>query len=172
MEDQPSLLICCSRFSNNNTKTGSIAKWVLAERHPASREVLLKKLTPQLKPKPIVDLIGTGLRLRRAWCYSGSTATAQLRRLEEWEKDKDPNKNPFTHVNIRFTDAIRKASDAGCRTTYIMMHGSDGWSSDMGEWTKLTVMLPQVRFVLIFALMPRNMGFDRTGWSTVVDGQV
>ena len=77
VEDQPSLLICCSRFSNKNKKTGSIAEWVLAERHPASREVLLKKLMPPLKPKTIVDLIGTGLRLRRTWCYSGSTATIE-----------------------------------------------------------------------------------------------
>ena len=95
-----------------------------------------------------------------------------MKKFESWEKDKDPNKSLFSYANIRFTEAILKASNAGCRTTYIMMHGSNGWSSSMNEWTKLTVRFPQVRFVLIFALMPRNMGFDRTGWSAIVDGQV
>ena len=65
VEDQPSLLMCCSRFSNRNKKTGSLAKRVLAERHPASKEVLLKKLMPELKPKTITDLVGTGLKLNR-----------------------------------------------------------------------------------------------------------
>ena len=172
VEDQPSLLICCSRSSNRKAETDLLAKRVLAERHFASKEVLLKNLMPELKPKIIVDLVGTGLKLSQTWCYLSLTAKAQMRKFKKREKDKDPNRSLFGYADICFTEAICKASDASCRTTYIMMYGSDGWSSSINKWTKLTVRFPQVRFILIFALMPRNMGFNRTGWIAIVDGQV
>lgn len=58
LEDEPSLLIICSRLSGETGKHVEGAGKVQADIHPTSREVVLTELMPQLKPNEIVDLIG------------------------------------------------------------------------------------------------------------------
>ena len=135
LEDEPSLLMICSQFSGGSKTVPNRAEKVPADLHAASRRVILTSLMPQLKPYDIVALMGKGMQLHRRWCYMGSTETQQLKALERWEQG--PKKTPFGQAHIRFTESNRRAPEAGCRTTCLVKHGSDGWSSELPEWTKL-----------------------------------
>lgn len=42
----------------------------------------------------------------------------------------------------------------------------------MSEWAKLKDKFPHMRIVLIFAVLPKNVHIDRTGWSAIHDGRI